>query len=167
MQAVLIFTASAVLGLAAADGPDGPGLAPLKPTGFTVQAIVLGPRKVGDTIVRKRSEVAVQIRVTMADYQPRGMEPTLVINGEPQKLDSGVLSVDGQTTTLAFVVDRPALLAEGATLALQMGEKVQERVAIPGSLRRDAIKPLDAATVRREKVPSLKEWLVGPRPARN
>jgi hypothetical protein len=166
VQAVLIFT-SAVLAIAAADGPDGPGLAPLKPTGFTAQAIVLSPLRVGDTIVRKGKEVAVQIRVSLADYQPRGMEPTLVINGEPRKLDSGVVGVDGRTTTIAFVVDRPELLAEGATFALQMGEKAEERVAIPGALRRDAIKPLAAATVKRERVPSLKEWLAGSHPVRN
>ena len=135
-----------------------------KATGFTAEAIVLPPRTVGKTVVRSSSQLAVDIRVRVQNYRPGGFEPLLVIDGKPQTLNSGVRGVEGKQTILAFVVESPTLLHDGANLALQLKEDAKSRTPIPGRLSLKAIRPLDAKTTDQEKVPALEQWLRGTTP---
>ena len=133
-----------------------------KATGFTAQAVVLPPRTVGKTVLRDAPKLAVEIRVRVQNYRPGGFEPLLVIDGKPQTLASGVADVQGRETILAFVVESPSLLRDGASLALQMKADGKSRTPIPGRLTRKAIKPLDAKAAEQAKLPALDEWLRGP-----
>jgi len=138
---------------------QNPYLQPLKPTGFSLQAVALPPRAIGSTTLRARGVLAVAIRVTVEDYVPRGLEPTLLINGVPVPTASGVTAVQGRMTTLTFLVEGPELLKDGATLALQMGDDPKARAEVPGVLRRETIQAPDPDEVRRLGLPSLAEWL--------
>lgn len=144
-------------------GSDGaaqsPYLQPLKPTGFSLQAVGLPPRAIGSTALRAKGALAVAVRVTVEDYVPRGLEPTLLIDGAPVPAASGVTAVQGRVTTLTFLVEAPELLKDGATLALQMGDDPKTRAPVPGVLRREAIQAPDPEEVRRLGLPSLAEWL--------
>lgn len=137
---------------------------PIKPTGFSLQALALPPRAIGSTTLRAKGALAVAVRVTVEDYIPRGLEPTLLIDGTPVPAASGMTAAQDRVTTLTFLVEAPHLLKEGATLALQMGDDPKTRTEVPGVLRRGAIQPPDPAEVRRLGLPSLAEWLSG-RPA--
>ncbi len=132
---------------------------PLKPLGFRARAMVLPPRKIGDTVIRPQQALAVEIRVQVRDYLPRDMESMLVINGVPAGWASGVVDTRGDTTTLGFVVEKPGVLKESASLALQMGDVVTTRVRVPGVLRLGAIELLPEDERRRSGLPTLSEWL--------
>ena len=138
---------------------QAPGFPPLRPTGFTAEAIGLPPRAIGSIRVRERAALAVALRVAVEDYVPRGLEPTLLIDGVPVAAASGITSVQGRVTTLSFVVDSPDLLKDGASLALQLGDDPQTRVSIPGVLRRESIRAPDPDESRRLGLPSLADWL--------
>jgi hypothetical protein len=138
---------------------QGLAVPPLRPTGFTVQAVGLPARAIGPTTLRARPALAAAVRVTIEDYVPRGMEPTLLIDGAPVPAASGITDVQGQVTTLSFLVENPDLLKEGATLAVQLGDDPKTRVAVPGVLRRGAIQAPDPDESRRLGLPSLAEWL--------
>jgi len=152
--------------LAAATTGRSPDAAP-KATGFTAEAIVLPARTVGKTVVRQSNQLAVEIRVRVQNFRAGGFEPLLVIDGKPQKLDSGVRGVVGKETTLGFVVESPTLLHDGASLAMQMKADPKSRMPIPGRLSLKAIKPLDAKAGAQEKLPSLEQWLRGNKPPGN
>ena len=122
-------------------------------------------RAFGSTTLRARSALAVEIRVTVEDYLPRGLEPTLLIDRLPVRAPSGITAVQGRMTTLSFLVENPELLRDGAMLALQMGDDPKTRVQVPGILRRDAIQAPDVNEARRLGLPSLAEWLSS-RPSR-
>jgi hypothetical protein len=140
-----------------------PYLQPLKTTGFTARAVVLPPRTIGKTVIRTKHALAVEIRVQIENYLPRGLEPTLFIEEVPVVAASGVIGVEGHVTTLGFLVEKPEILKEGATLALQMGDDVQTRSRVPGVLRREMIRPLDPDETRRWGLPTLDEWLSRPK----
>lgn len=149
--------------LFASDGhAQNPYDQPLKPTGFSLEAVGLSPRAVGSTTLRARPALAVAVRVAVEDYVPRGLEPTLFIDGAPVPAASGVTGVQGRVATLTFLVEDPNLLKDGAPLALQLGDDPKTRVQVPGVLRRAAIKAPDQEDVRRLGLPSLAEWLSRP-----
>jgi len=160
MSRVAIALSLLGLVLVASDGhAQNPYLQPLKPTGFSLQALGLPPRAIGSTTLRARAALAVAVQVTVEDYLPRGLEPTLLIDGVPVTAASGITGVQGRVTTLSFVVETPSPLRDGATLALQLGDDPTTRAQVPGVLRRDAIKAPDSDEVRRLGLPSLAEWL--------
>ena len=141
-----------------------PSLQVLKPTGFSAQAVALPPRAIGSTTLRARAALAVVIRLAVEDYVPRGLEPTLLIDGVVTPAASGVTGVQGRTTTLSFLVESADALKDGASLALQWGDDPKTRAQIPGTLRRDAIQPADPSETGRLGLPSLAEWLSRPPP---
>lgn len=132
---------------------------PMKPRGFNAKAVVLSPRKIGDKQVRAENTLAVEIQVEVEDYLPRALEPVLVINDKPVKTRSRVVKVEGDRTTLGFVLDKPDLLKDDAKLSVQMGEEEQTRARVPGQLQLERIKPLDKDEAERLKVPQLSDWL--------
>jgi hypothetical protein len=134
-------------------------LQPLKPTGFSAQAVALPPRSIGSTTLRARAALGVMVRVTVEDFIPRGLEPTLVIDGIAMSTPSGVTGVQGRITTLSFLVESPEALRDGASLAVQWGDDPRTRAQVPGSLRREAIQPADPGDTQRLGLPSLGEWL--------
>jgi len=157
-----IRTASLILPLilfSAASAGQNPYTQPLKPKGFSANAIALPPRTVGKTVIRARHSLAVEIRVEVEDYLPRNMEPTLMIDGVPVVGPSGVAGVEGKITTLFFVVEKPELLKDTAPLTIQMGDDERTRAAVPGTLQREKIKPLDPNEAKRLDLPALTEWL--------
>lgn len=156
--AIMLSLMGAIL-VASAGHAQNPYLDPLKPTGFSLQAVTLSPRAVGSTTLRARPTLAVAVRVTVEDYIPRGLEPTLLIDGAPVPAASGVAEVQGRVTTLVFLVEDPDLLKDGARLALQLGDDPKTRVQVPGVLRRAAIQAPDQEEVRRLGLPSLADWL--------
>jgi hypothetical protein len=156
-RGIVALTLAALLVLPLAGRAQGPP--PLRPTGFTVQAVALPARAIGATPVRARATLAASIQVTVEDYAPRGMEPTLLIDGVAVPAASGISGVQGRVTTLTFLVDDPDLLKDGATLALQMGDDPKTRAPIPGVLRRAAIRSPDPDEARRLGLPSLADWL--------
>jgi hypothetical protein len=141
---------------------ESPYLDPLRPTGFSLHAVGLPPRAIGSTILRAQGTLAVAVQVTVEDYVPRGLEPTLLMDGVPILVASGVTGVHGRVTTLSFLVERPGLLKDGAILGLQLGEDPKTRTQIPGVLRRDTIQAPDPDEARRLGLPSLAEWLNRP-----
>jgi hypothetical protein len=149
---------------ASAGQAQNPYLQPLKPTGFSLQAIGLPPRALGPTTLRAQGTLAVAVRVTAEDYIPRGLEPTLLIDGVAIQTASGITGVQGRVTTLSFLVEAPGPLRDGATLALQLGDDPKTRVQVPGVLRREGIQAPDPDDVRRLGLPSLGEWLARPSP---
>lgn len=132
---------------------------PLVAEGFSARAIVLPPRRIGETVIREKATLAVEIRVRLRDYLPRDLEPTLLINGQPVPAAIGAVETEGAITTIGFVVEQPDALREGATLAVQMGDATHTRGRVPGVLRRAEIRPLDAGEAQRLGVPPLTEWL--------
>jgi len=138
---------------------QNPYVQPLKPVGFRARAVVLPPRRIGATVIRSQQALAVEIQVQVRDYMPRDMEPTLLINGAPAGVSAGVMDVQGDVTTLGFVVEKPDLLQEGATLALQVGDVGGTRAAVRGVLRRAVIEPLPEDEAQRSGLPPLSEWL--------
>jgi len=130
---------------------------PLKAKGFTTRAIVLPARTVGETVIRAKPALAVEIDIQVENYLPRGLEPTLLIDGKPVKVASGVAGVEGQLTTLSFVIEDPGLLKDGVRLGLQMGDDQRTRSSVPGTLRRNQIRPLEQAD--RGSLPTLDQWL--------
>ena len=150
--------------LVSAGHAQNPYLEPLKPTGFSAQAVALPPRAIGSTTLRARAALAVVIRVAVEDYIPRGLEPMLSIDGVAMPGPSGVIGVQGRVTTLSFLVESADALKDGASLALQWGDDPKTRAQIPGTLRRDAIQPADPSETGRLGLPSLAEWLSRPPP---
>ena len=132
---------------------------PLKPRGFTAQAVVLPPRKIGQTDIRADNTLAVEIQVQVNDYLPRALEPVLVIDGKPVKSRSRVVKVEGDTTTLGFILEQPDVLKDEATLSVQMGDEEKTRARVPGELRHERIKPLDKVESDRLRLPQLSDWL--------
>jgi hypothetical protein len=158
-RVVIALTLIALVGLPPGVGAQAPAAPLLRPTGFTAQAIGLPPRAIGSTTLRARGALAVAVQVTVEDYIPRGLEPTLLIDGVPVPAASGITSVQGRVTTLSFVVENPDLLKDGAALALQLGDDAKTRAAVPGTLRRDSIRNPDPDESRRLGLPSLADWL--------
>lgn len=166
MSRLVIALSLLALALVASEGQaQNPYVQPLKPKGFTVQAVGLPSRSVGSTTLRARAALAVVVRVEVEDYVPRGLEPTLLIDGRPAPAPSGVTGVQGSVTTLSFLVETPDALRDGASLALQWGDDAKTRVQVPGALRRDAIQPAASDETQRLGLPSLTDWLSRP-PAR-
>ena len=130
-----------------------------RPRGFSAQAIALPAHSIGKTVIRARPALAVDIRVDVEDYTPRGMEPTLIIGGTPVPAASGLVAVEGRVSKLSFVVQKPEFLKDGAKLELQTGEDPRSRVAVPGELKLDSIRPLDPEQSKRFALPSVSEWL--------
>lgn len=160
--AVLVgFALTLAMVVAAADNPYR---RPLKAKGFSAQAVSLPPRTVGQTVMRSERALAVEIRIPVEGYLPRGLEPTLLIDGKPTKAASRVVGAQGQVTTLGFLIEDPGLLKEGARLALQMGGDSHTRSSVPGALRRGQIRPLESVT-ERESLPSLNQWLRQAKPS--
>lgn len=61
---------------------------------------------------------------------------------------------------MAFLVDEAAVLREGASLAVQMGDQESTRAAVPAPLRLGEIKQLEnAAAARSLALPDLQTWL--------
>jgi hypothetical protein len=160
-RAVITISLVAVILLAPVGYAQGPATPPLRPTGFTMQAVGLPPRAIGSTTLRGRSSLAVAIRVTVEDYLPRGLEPTLVIDSAPVSAVSGIAGVQDRVTTLSFLVEDPNILKDNASLALQWGDDQRTRVEVPGVLRRGAIQTPDPDESRRLGLPSLADWLSG------
>jgi hypothetical protein len=133
-----------------------------KPRGFTAQAIALPAHSIGKTVIRAQPVLAVDIRVDVEDYTPRGMEPTLIIGGTPVPAASGLAAVEGRVSKLSFVLQKPEFLKDGAKLELQTGDDPRSRVAVPGELRLDSIRPLDPGQSKRFNLPNLSEWLKQP-----
>ncbi|HXF38683.1 MAG TPA: hypothetical protein VN687_03125 [Blastocatellia bacterium] len=156
-----IRTASLILPLmflSAASASQNPYTQPLKPKGFSANAIALPPRTIGKTVIRAKHSLAVEIRVEVEDYLPRNMEPTLMIDGVAIVGPSGVAGVEGNITTLFFVVEKPELVKDKAVLTIQMGDDERTRAAVPGTLQRDKIKPLSLNETKRLELPALTEW---------
>jgi formate/nitrite transporter len=116
-------------------------------------------RAIGSTTLRARSSLAVAIRVTVEDYLPRGLEPTLVIDGAPVSAVSGIAGVRDRVTTLSFLVEDPNILKDSASLELQWGRRSADAREVPGVLRRGAIQSPDPDESRRLGLPSLADWL--------
>ena len=132
---------------------------PMKPRSFNAKAVVLSPHKIGDRQIRAQNTLAVEVQIEVEDYLPRALEPVLVINDKPVKTRSRVVKVEGDKTTLGFVLEKPELLKDDARLSVQMGEEEQTRARVPGQLQLERIKPLDKDEAERMKVPQLSEWL--------
>lgn len=137
----------------------------LKPKGFTAHAVVLPPRTIGKTVIRDQTALAVEIRIQVEDYLPRDMEPKLMIDGVPVNGASRVIGVEDGITTLGFLVEKPNLLKEGATLEVQMGDEVETRSRVPGVLQREKILPLDKEETQRWELPPLDKWLLQTKPS--
>lgn len=158
-RVVITLNLMALVLLAPVGHAQAPASPPLRPTGFTVQAVGLPARAIGSTTLRARSALAVAVRVTVEDYVPRGIEPTLLIDGVPVAAASGITGVQGRVTTMSFFVENPDLLKDGAPLALQLGDDAKTRAPIPGVFRRESIASPDPDESRRLGLPSLAEWL--------
>lgn len=163
MRRTLLFAFAAALTAgtftAAAQDSSDAYRRPLKPRGFTARAVVLPPRKIGDSDVRAESTMAVEVLVDVQDFLPRALEPVLLIDGKPVKSRSRVVKVEGDITTLGFTLDKPAQLKDDAKLSVQMGEEEQTRARVPGELRLERITPLDKGEAERLKLPTLSDWL--------
>lgn len=158
MRSAIIVGLGMLMGLNEAGAQD-PYRQPLKPRDFAVQATVLPRRAVGKTVLRAQPELAVEIHVRFEDFLPRGMEPTLLISGTPASVYSFVKGVEGNLTTVAFVVTKPELLREGAELSVQVGDDERTRARLPERLELSKIKPLSAEEAKKHGVPTLAEWL--------
>jgi hypothetical protein len=135
---------------------------PMKPRGFEARAVVLRPRKIGTTDIRDSNALAVEVQVEVQDYLPRALEPVLVIDGKPVKSRSRIVKVEGDTTTIGFVLEKPDQMKDDAKLSVQMGDEEQTRARVPGELRFDKIKPLDKDDSQQLlNLPSLSDWLKG------
>jgi hypothetical protein len=135
---------------------------PMRPKSFTSRAIVLPPKSIGKVTIRPQAALAVDIRIEVEDYVPMGMEPTLLIDGKPAIATSGLVEVKGNISTLSFIIEQPATLKDGATLGLQMGERVKSRVQVPGVFRTEKIRPLAPRDAKQWKGPVLQDWLMSP-----
>jgi hypothetical protein len=134
---------------------------PLRPEGFSARAVVLPARRIGDSVIRSANALAVEIRVRVRDYLPGGMAPLLVIDGQPVETATGAIEVQDAVTTIAFILERPDAVRDGATLAVQVGDRAETRGRVPGVLRRAAIRPLEGDEAQRLGVPALADWLRG------
>ena len=155
---LLMLVATAWSG-SAQEPADNPYRTPLEPVGFEAHAVVAPPVAPPGEEILKTTRLAVEIRVELADYLPRGLEPVLVIGGEPVETPTRIVSVEDGVTTLGFLVDEAALLREGASLAVQMGDEESTRAALPATLRLRDIAPLDAEAARELGLPDLRTWL--------
>jgi hypothetical protein len=133
-------------------------LEPLNIKGFEAHAVAF-QAKPAIANEPAASQLGVEFQVQVVNYLPRGLEPTLIIDGVPLPTRTRVVSVEGEVTTLGFLVDSPAPLKDGAILAVQMGDEVRTRSRVPGTLKLDAIKPLEGADAQRLGLPDLKTWL--------
>jgi len=156
-----IVVTTLVLGMTAewAVAQRGPYQKPLEPKGFTAQATVLPARSIGTMVLRAKPALAIEVLVQVEDYLPRALEPVLVINEQSVVVPTRIVNVDGRTTTLGFLLERPELIRESATLGLQMGDDVTTRAQIPGKLSRDQIRPIRDEELKRHGLPTLREWL--------
>lgn len=125
-------------------------LEPLNIKGFEAHAVAFQAKPAA-------TQLGVEFQVQVVNYLPRGLEPTLIIDGVPLLTRSRVVGVEGDVTTLGFLVDTPAPLKDGAILAIQMGDEVRTRSRVPETLKVDAIKPLEGAEAL--GLPDLKTWL--------
>ena len=139
-------------------GAQSPYLEPLKVKGFEAHAVAFQVRPATPQ-EPAATRLGVETQVQVVNYLPRALEPTLIIDGAPLPARSRVVSVEGDVTTLGFLVDSPAPLKDGAILAIQMGDEVRTRSRVPGVFKLDAIRPLEAAEAQRLGLPDLKTWL--------
>ena len=162
---LLLFLGCTLALTPAARAAENPYQRPMKAKGFTARAVALPARSVGETVLRTAPAVGVEILIQVEDYLPRGLEPTLLIDGKPAKVASGVRSVQARLTTLGFLIESPGVWKEGATLALQMGDDKRTRASVPGTLHRKQVRPLDQDGDR-GSLPALPPWLQ-PRSSKN
>jgi len=159
MNRCIVLSSGILLAMAAhAGGGETPPRPPIEPKGFVTAAVALPARSIGATVVRAKPALAVEFRVDVANYVPRDMEPTLVLDGTPTSGPSGVLGVHEGITTLGFIVERPDRLRDGAAVALQYGPDERNRVSVPGVFQRADVRPLAPDEAKNLKLPSLDAW---------
>jgi hypothetical protein len=159
----LLVLAALLAGAAGAQEAANPYQTPLKPSGFEARAVAVPPLALpGELAPEAAAHLGVEIRVQVTDYLPRALEPTLVIDGEPIEARTRIVAVEGDVTTLGFLVDTPEHLKDGASLAVQMGEDETTRASLPTVLRLEEIRPLDPAEAKKHGLPDLKSWLSPP-----
>jgi hypothetical protein len=158
----LLVLAALLAGAAGAQEAANPYQAPLKPAGFEARAVAVPPVAPPGQPAPAAAHLGVEIRVQVADYLPRALEPTLVIDGEPIEARTRIVAVEGAVTTLGFLVETPERLKDGASLAVQMGEDETTRAPLPAVLRLEEIRPLDPAEAKEHGLPDLESWLSPP-----
>lgn len=163
MRYVALLLALAALPAATAGAQEAtanPYRVPLQASGVEARAVVVPPLpSAGPEALTAAPRLGVEIRIRVTDYLPRGLEPTLVIDGEPVETRTRIVAVEGDVTTLGFLVEDPGRLQDGAPLAVQMGDEGITRATLPTPLRLQEIRPLDAAESRALGLPDLKSWL--------
>lgn len=142
-----------------------PYLEPLKPQSYKANAIIAPSRQLGAEVLRKGGTLGVEIQVEVQDFLPRALEPTLVIDGVPVRGPHRIVKVQDRITTLGFLVEKPELLKDGASLAVRMGDDKQTQAKVPGALSQENIQPLAEEKAKQMNMPSLKEWLKRPNPS--
>lgn len=142
-----------------------PYLEPLKPQSFKANALVVPSRQLGAEVLRKGGALGVEVQVNVEDFLPRALEPTLVIDGVPVEGPYRIVSVQDPVTTLGFLVEKPELLKEGASLSIRMGDDKRTEAKVPGALYRKNIQPLEEEKAKQMNMPSLEEWLTRASPA--
>jgi hypothetical protein len=133
-------------------------LEPLNVKGFEAHAVAFQAKQATPQEA-VATRLGVEIQVQVVNYLPRALEPMLIIDGVPVPTRSRVVNVEGDVTTLGFLVDSPTSLKDGASLAIQMGDEVRTRSRVPETLELDAIKPLEGVEAQRLGLPDLKTWL--------
>jgi hypothetical protein len=108
---------------------------------------------------KKEADLAVEIQVPFENLLPRNAEPTLFIDGIPVEGGSRIVKVEDNITVMGFLVKRPELLKEGASLEVRMPDQPSTKATVPGALQRNNIRPLTQDTTRRPNLPSLEKWL--------
>lgn len=125
----------------------------LEAVNYEAKTMVLGKKRIGTVELRKEVSLAVEVHVQVKNFLPRAMEPWLMINGEKIGYSIGVVTVDNDTTTLGFIVPEHKQLKDGGELSIQMGDEQKTRAILSQTLRRNAIKPLDEASVKKYNLP--------------
>lgn len=158
-KTAILLTALAFFAAALVMAEKNPYRASLKARRFDTQVVVLPPKTLGKTIIRKKAGVTVEIAVSIEDYLPRALEPILLINGNPAGRLGRIISVKGNITKLGFVVEKLKLLEEGAVISVQMGDDLRTWSKVPGNFSLKQVRPLQKSEVKRWKVPALPKAL--------
>src|SRR3954469_22471908 len=120
--ALVMFGAVALWMLVSCAWADNPYSRPMKPMGLSAQGVALPARSIGPNVLRARPSVAIEVLVHVEDFLPRALEPRLIVDGQLVQAPSRVVDVDGNVTTIGFLLEKPALVRDGAKVEIQMGD---------------------------------------------
>ena len=84
-----------------------------------------------------------EIRVTVRDYLPRALEPTLLIGDEVASRGYRIVDVQDNLTTLGFILIDPGVVTEDSEISIQMGSDTDTRAAVEQPVSPTIMRMLD------------------------